>query len=186
MKKLRFLNFSCLNLLKMIDPSSNSYPEFSSSRAMVDASPKVGGFLPTSLKDTRNWSEWVLQENQITQSSLKEYFCRNNTGNEGKYYHFGSSFFWGGEGGVHWMELFHPLLWLFSGCQELRTNNQASLVLYFSMPWFLFFPSQLTAVHFWHFQAVLALQSPCLFKMATSFWYSYCVPLMGWMKEKHK
>lgn len=48
----------------MIDPSSNSYPEFNSSRAITDASPKVGGFLPTSLNVTRNWSECVLRENE--------------------------------------------------------------------------------------------------------------------------
>ena len=51
---------------------------------MTDASPKVGGLLPTSLNVTRNWSEWVLWENEeITCNELAEYFC---TGNKAKFY----------------------------------------------------------------------------------------------------
>ena len=75
----------------MIDPSSNSYPEFNSSRAMTDASPKVGGLLPTSLNVTRNWSEWVLWENEeIICNSWVEYFC---AGNKAKIL-YESSVFW--------------------------------------------------------------------------------------------
>lgn len=93
---------------------------------MTDASPKVGGFLPTSLKDTRNWSEWVLQENpEITQSSLKEYFCLNNTGSKEKIYHCGS------RGLVtEWSCPIHCHDYLVA--QELRFSNQASPVLCFS------------------------------------------------------
>lgn len=54
---------SYLNLLKMTEPWSNSYPELSSSVATIEASPKLGGLRPTSLQFSMMWFPWVLTRN---------------------------------------------------------------------------------------------------------------------------
>lgn len=53
-----------LKRLQMTEPSSNSYPEFNSSKAMTEASPKLGGLRPTSLNVSRKQLPCVLQQQQ--------------------------------------------------------------------------------------------------------------------------
>lgn len=53
-----------LNLLKMTEPWSNSYPELRSSAAMTEASPKVGGLRPISLQFNMMCFPWVLRQNK--------------------------------------------------------------------------------------------------------------------------